>query len=289
MRSFLKNSLFLSNQSPQSSLSGEPFNNNASSMLLTSLNFFLIFSSTGKSSDPIASLDSSVPYPNPNFKEVFEFDVIFPFLNRPLVKGPPNDADLMVVEVCYPPGSRILIILFPVFLFGLEIFFVVGVELNGVIKLVDVVIRGGGAEIGLKGVPILQQLHLEERLLRTSSDNWCIINDGTNTPTIVMGISGNPTELLEINYVLRDKIPVIKRFTGGGTVIVDHGIMFATFICNKDDVPSVQPYPRPIMSWSSLLYSKVFQGVGDFYLRENDYVFGNHKFGGNAQSITKNR
>lgn len=41
-----------------------------------------------------------------------------------------------------------------------------------------------------KGVPILQQLHLEEQLLRTSSENWCIINDGTNDPTIVMGISG---------------------------------------------------------------------------------------------------
>jgi hypothetical protein len=42
----------------------------------------------------------------------------------------------------------------------------------------------------LKGVPILQQLHLEERLLRTSSQNWCIINDGTNQSTIVMGVSG---------------------------------------------------------------------------------------------------
>ena len=44
--------------------------------------------------------------------------------------------------------------------------------------------------IRLKGVPILQQLHLEERLLRTSPHNWCIINDGTNLPHIVMGISG---------------------------------------------------------------------------------------------------
>lgn len=45
----------------------------------------------------------------------------------------------------------------------------------------------------LRGFPILQQLHLEERLLRTSSDNWCIINDGTTAPTIVMGISGYAT------------------------------------------------------------------------------------------------
>jgi len=44
--------------------------------------------------------------------------------------------------------------------------------------------------IKLKGVPILQQLHLEECLLRTSSHNWCIINQGTNHPTIVMGVSG---------------------------------------------------------------------------------------------------
>ncbi|XVF09050.1 hypothetical protein REPUB_Repub07fG0057700 [Reevesia pubescens] len=140
-----------------------------------------------------------------------------------------------------------------------------------------------------KGLPILQQLHIEERLLRTSSENWCIINDGTTDPTIVMGISGKPAELLEIESVLRDQVPVIRRFTGGGTVVVDHGTIFVTFICNKEAVPDLQPYPRSIMSWSSLLYRKVFQGISDFHLRENDYVFGNRKFGGNAQSITKNR
>lgn len=69
--------------------------------------------------------------------------------------------------------------------------------------------------------------------------------------------------------MIQDKIPVIRRFTGGGTVIVDDGTIFVSFICNKDDVPHVQPYPRPIMSWSSLLYSKVFHGVADFKLREN--------------------
>ncbi|CAH9120980.1 unnamed protein product [Cuscuta epithymum] len=143
--------------------------------------------------------------------------------------------------------------------------------------------------VRLKGKPILEQLYLEERLLRTSSDNWCIINDGTDQPTVVMGVSGKPTELIEVNSVLQDKVPVIKRFTGGGTVIVDHGTIFATFICNKDAVPHVKPYPQPIMSWSGLLYGNVFQGIGEFALRENDYVFGSHKFGGNAQSITKNR
>lgn len=142
--------------------------------------------------------------------------------------------------------------------------------------------------VRLKGFPILRQLQLEERLLRNSSDNWCIINDGTDNPTIVMGVSGKPDELLDIKSVLEDQIPVIRRFTGGGTVIVDHNTVFVTFICNKDAVAGLKPFPQPIMSWSGLLYNKVFQGT-DFHLRENDYVFGNRKFGGNAQSITKSR
>ncbi|XP_075480150.1 uncharacterized protein LOC142520847 isoform X1 [Primulina tabacum] len=141
----------------------------------------------------------------------------------------------------------------------------------------------------LNGMPILEQLHLEERLLRTTSQNWCLVNDGATHPTIVMGVSGKPVELLDTESVLRDGIPVIRRYTGGGTVIVDHGTIFVTFICNKDAISGLQSYPQPIMSWSSLLYKGVFQGIGDFTLRENDYVIGNRKFGGNAQSITKNR
>jgi hypothetical protein len=69
--------------------------------------------------------------------------------------------------------------------------------------------------------------------------------------------------------VLRDRIPIIRRFTGGGTVIVDNGTIFVTLICNKDAVPNVQPFPRPIMSWSGQLYGRVFEGLADFHLREN--------------------
>ncbi|KAJ0856634.1 hypothetical protein HanRHA438_Chr13g0580631 [Helianthus annuus] len=142
--------------------------------------------------------------------------------------------------------------------------------------------------VRMKGVPILQQLEIEECLLRTSSDNWCIINDRADRPHIVMGISDlislresvirKPAELVEIKRVLEDNIPVIRRFTGGGTVIVDLGTIFVSFICNKDDVADVQPYPRPIMSWTSLLYSQVFEGIADFRLRENDigpFFYGN--------------
>ncbi|KAF3438160.1 hypothetical protein FNV43_RR20916 [Rhamnella rubrinervis] len=124
--------------------------------------------------------------------------------------------------------------------------------------------------VRLKGLPILRQLHIEEQLLQTSSDNWCIVNDGTNDPDIFMGVSGVPRKLLEIGPVLRDEIPVIRRFTGGGTVVVDSGTVFVTLMCNKDAVAGLQPYSRPIMSWSGNLYARVFQGVGGFNPREND-------------------
>lgn len=39
-------------------------------------------------------------------------------------------------------------------------------------------------------MPILQQLQLEEALLRATNSNWFLINDGTPQPTVVMGISG---------------------------------------------------------------------------------------------------
>ena len=44
-------------------------------------------------------------------------------------------------------------------------------------------------------------------------------------------------------------------------------------------------YPTPLMNWSGEFYSKVFDrvGVSAFALRENDYVFDDKKFAGNAQ------
>jgi len=78
-----------------------------------------------------------------------------------------------------------------------------------------------------------------------------------------------PSQLLEVGPVMEDRIPVIKRFTGGGTVIVDKSTLFVSLICNKDDVPNVQPYPRSVMAWSGSLYDEVFKSVNGFQLREN--------------------
>jgi hypothetical protein len=59
--------------------------------------------------------------------------------------------------------------------------------------------------VTMGGAPIMQQLHLEERLLRRTSDNWCIVNDGTAPPTIVMGVSGY------VSCFLVCKLPLFVR------------------------------------------------------------------------------
>jgi len=138
----------------------------------------------------------------------------------------------------------------------------------------------------LKNVPILEQLQLEEALLRTDTRNVCIINEGS-TPAIVMGISGKVEELINLEKFQQNPIPIIKRYSGGGTVVVDSSTIFVSFICNKDFV-DFEAFPEPLMRWSAGIYREAFPQIA-FDLRENDYVIESKKVGGNAQYLTKSR
>ncbi|MCP5492231.1 MAG: lipoate--protein ligase family protein [Chlamydiales bacterium] len=137
-----------------------------------------------------------------------------------------------------------------------------------------------------KSLPIFEQLQIEEALLRLDDRNWCIINENA-PPAIVMGIAGKPQELIEIDAVKLANIPVIKRYSGGGTVVVDQDTVFVSLLC-KAALHLAKPYPEPIMKWSESLYKSVICHP-NFSLLENDYVIGNLKCGGNAQYITKSK
>lgn len=134
----------------------------------------------------------------------------------------------------------------------------------------------------LENYPILDQLRLEEALLRAGDENWCILNCGTE-PAIVMGISAKPEEVVNFELLKSQPVPLIRRYSGGGTVFVDQNTFFASLILNHD-VTGKAPYPKEIMEWSAELYQKM-----PFQFRENDYVIGDRKCGGNAQYFTKNR
>jgi lipoate-protein ligase A len=140
--------------------------------------------------------------------------------------------------------------------------------------------------IRLKGMSIFDQLTLEEQLLRDDTRNFCILSEGS-TPAIVMGISGKTEELIHIPKAQSLGFPIIQRFSGGGTVVVDEDTLFVTLLFNKNEC-SFPGYPEQILKWSESLYQKALQIPG-FALRENDFVIENLKCGGNAQYIKKER
>lgn len=140
--------------------------------------------------------------------------------------------------------------------------------------------------VKLSQIPIFQQLQWEEALLRADERNWCLINSGS-PPAIVMGISGQIDLLINQEKIKCKPIPLIRRFSGGGTVVVDHNTLFVTFVCQTDAL-SVQPFPKYLMDWTANIYEPLF-ATESFSIRENDYVFGDRKWGGNAQSITRKR
>ena len=140
--------------------------------------------------------------------------------------------------------------------------------------------------LALKNCPIYAQLQIEEALLRADMRNWCLLNVGS-PPAIVMGISGNPTLLVNSTHFAAQPIPLIRRFSGGGTVSINESTLFATWICNTS-AHNIPCYPQKILAWTRDFYSPIFNHP-HFEARENDYVFANYKFGGNAQYLCKER
>ena len=138
----------------------------------------------------------------------------------------------------------------------------------------------------VQNMPIFEQLQLEEALMRCDNRNFCLINEGS-PPAIVLGISGKADELVDLRKAAQSNIPLIRRFSGGGTVIVDSSTLFITFICERK-LHSFPLFPEPILKWTEGLYKEVFTET-PLQLRENDYVLGEKKCGGNAQYLKRDR
>ncbi len=133
---------------------------------------------------------------------------------------------------------------------------------------------------------IYEQLLIEEALLRTDDRNFCIINDGSPN-AIVLGISSSVEKFVDHKKAQKNNIPLIQRYSGGGTVFVDSNTVFVSFIINKE-VVNDHLFPEAIHKWAEKIYKDVFN-IDGFALKENDYVIKDKKFGGNAQYIKKNR
>ena len=153
----------------------------------------------------------------------------------------------------------------------------------------------------LRNVPVLTMLRLEEALFRADARSWFITNEwdqGVARPdarAIVLGISGKPDQMVHADRAKAEGLPLIKRFSGGGTVVVDEDTLYATFIIGAGALPDVAAYPDPMLEWTSDIYDDALNACGapNFALRAHDYCMrtdgADLKFGGNAQSISGKR
>ena len=113
-------------------------------------------------------------------------------------------------------------------------------------------------------LPLLDRLCLEEALLRADARNWLVTAHGEPgapgaAPTIVLGVAGQLERLVHVEAAAARGASVLRRFSGGGTVVVDAGTLFAGFVLNQSDVAPARPlFPRDIMRWSEGVYAPVF-------------------------------
>ncbi|ACZ32503.1 biotin/lipoate A/B protein ligase family protein [Chlamydia pneumoniae LPCoLN] len=137
--------------------------------------------------------------------------------------------------------------------------------------------------LDLRGHSILHQLQIEEALLRVANQNFCIINSGVKD-SIVLGISRNLNQDVHISRAQADHIPIIRRYSGGGTVFIDSNTLMVSWIMNSSEASA---QPQELLAWTYGIYSPLLPNT--FSIRENDYVLGHKKIGGNAQYIQRHR
>lgn len=123
----------------------------------------------------------------------------------------------------------------------------------------------------------------EEYLLRKKEENVIMI--WRSRPSIVCGKHQNTLAEINLPFVLKHEIPVVRRLSGGGTVFHDPGNINFTFIRNmeKGDLVNFIAQTKPIIEFLEQL------GLEAKFEGKNDLRIKGKKISGNAEHVFKNR
>ena len=126
-------------------------------------------------------------------------------------------------------------------------------------------------------------LAVEESLLKISKEEYFIL--GINRPCVIIG--KHQSAFMEINtkFVNTNRIPVIRRISGGGTVFHDYGNLNFSFIKNSESGKQVDfiKYTQPVIDFLKSM------GVEARFEGKNDLKVDGLKISGNAEHIHGNR
>ncbi|MCG0274909.1 MAG: lipoate--protein ligase [Thermosediminibacteraceae bacterium] len=126
-------------------------------------------------------------------------------------------------------------------------------------------------------------LAAEEYLLKEFSEEIFML--WRNEPSVIIGKNQNALAEIDIDYVKKNNIPVVRRLSGGGAVFHDLGNLNFTFIVNDDisHFADFKKFTEPIIEvLKKLSIDAEFSG-------RNDITIGGKKISGNAQYCYKKR
>lgn len=143
--------------------------------------------------------------------------------------------------------------------------------------------------------PIFEQLQIEEYLFRASSKDYLLINYGSSD-AIVLGRTNCVDQLIDNKTPFQRKIPLIRRYSAGGTVLVDSKTLFTSLILSKSTLmqnfphffPENEIYPENLTKWHFKLTQPLFDGL-PFHLNEQDLCLEEKKIAGQAQAFARKR
>jgi len=126
-------------------------------------------------------------------------------------------------------------------------------------------------------------LAAEEYVLKNFTDNCFML--WRNSPSVIVGRHQNTLAEINLEYVKKNNIVVVRRLSGGGAVFHDLGNLNFTFIehSKSDNLIDFQKYTKPIIAvLRSLDIDARFEG-------RNDLVIDGRKFSGNAEHVFRDR
>ncbi len=126
-------------------------------------------------------------------------------------------------------------------------------------------------------------LATEEYLLKNKDEECFYLY--INGPSIIVGKHQNTMAEINVDYVKKNGIKVIRRLSGGGAVFHDPGNLNFTFIKKgeKDQLVDFRKYTKPILDVLQNL------GVKAQFEGRNDLTIEGKKFSGNAEHVYKNK
>ncbi len=128
-------------------------------------------------------------------------------------------------------------------------------------------------------------LALEEYVVRNPgmTEDYFLLS--FNSPAVIIGRHQNAFEEINLLFLRKKGIPVIRRLSGGGTVYHDKGNLNFSFITRyeKFKFNNYRFFNQPILEALHSLGIRAKSGG------RNDLVIGQRKISGNAQFTSKNR